>query len=399
MREISLREYERSDPFQLAAPERDALLGTIGGLEATPAPGEQDSYILRPGSTVGAVELGDLSVLVQPKIGIPQLLSMVCYATDAFRPQEGLFNYPEAHALPDILALALGKAAHQAFGRGVYRGYVTEEEALLTVRGRIMFAEQIRRRPGVPLPVEVRYDEYTEDIPENRLVKAAAHRLGRMRLRDRNARVGLGWIGAVLDNVGLAEYAPGNVPEVPFHRLNEHYGNVIGLARLILRHTSFEAQRGEVRASGFLIDMNVVFQEFVTEALREALHPFEGDFGERIIDSLDKGGRIHLKPDLAWLQGRRWVFVGDAKYKNLYDVRMPNADLYQLLAYTTAANLPGGLLIYAKGEADPATYDVRHSGKRLEVAALDLDVSFDDVLAQVRNLAGRIRQMKNEVRA
>ena len=30
---------------------------------------------------------------------------------------------------------------------------------------------------------------------------------------------------------------------------------------------------------------------------------------------------------------------------------MPNADLYQLLAYTTALNLPGGLLVYAKGEA------------------------------------------------
>ena len=391
MREITLREYERSHPVQLSARERDAL-GTIRDLEATPVPGEQNSYILRSGSTVGAVALGDLSVLIRPKIGIPQLLSMVCYAMDAFRPQEEMFNYPEKDALPDILALALGKAAHQAFGRGLYRGYVTEEEALLTVRGRIMFAEQIRRRPGAPLPVEVRYDEYTEDILENRLVKAAAHRLSRMHLRSKDARVGLGWIGAVLDNVGLVEFTPGKVPDLPFHRLNDHYRTVIGLARLILQHTAFESERGVARASGFLIDMNVVFQGFVTTALREAMGLSEGEFGERTIDSLDKERRIRLKPDLTWQQGNMCVFVGDVKYKNITGERVPNADLYQLHAYATAADLPGGLLIYAKGETEPATYDVRHSGKRLEVESLDLDVPFDQVLAQIENVAGKIKQ-------
>ena len=35
---------------------------------------------------------------------------------------------------------------------------------------------------------------------------------------------------------------------------------------------------------------------------------------------------------------------------------VPNADLYQLLAYATALDLPGGLLIYAKGERPPDSY-------------------------------------------
>ena len=56
-----------------------------------------------------------------------------------------------------------------------------------------------------------------------------------------------------------------------FDRLNEHYRSVVALARLILRHGAFESGRGDVRAQGFLMDMNVVFQEFVTVALREAL--------------------------------------------------------------------------------------------------------------------------------
>ena len=47
--------------------------------------------------------------------------------------------------------LALIAAARRAFGRGLLRGYLTEEEALHTVRGRIRFDEQIRRRYGIPL--------------------------------------------------------------------------------------------------------------------------------------------------------------------------------------------------------------------------------------------------------
>ena len=155
-----------------------------------------------------------------------------------------------------------------------------------------MFAEQIRRRFGVPLPVEVRYDEFTDDILENRLVKAAAARLGRMRLRSRDARVGLGRTAAILDNVSPVDFPPNNVPEVPFDRLNEHYRGVVGLSRLILRHSAFQSGRGRVRAAGFLMDMNKVFQEFVTQALRDALEVSAYTFGERNIPSLDREGNV-----------------------------------------------------------------------------------------------------------
>ena len=274
---------------------------------------------------------------------------------------------------------------------GLLRGYRTEEEALHTVRGRIMFAEQIRRRHGVALPIEVRYDEFTDDIPANRLVKAAAYRLGGMRLRWPAARTGLGWVAAMLDNVSLMEFPPNAVPEVRFDRLNEHYREVIALSRLVLRHSAFESGRGQVRASGFLMDMNVVFQELVTQALREALGVSSHVFLEKEIRSLDKEGQVRLRPDLTWWDGGACTFVGDAKYKNIAGERVPNADVYQLLAYVTALDLPGGMLVYAEGEADTATYRVRHSGKRLEVTALDLSGTLDDVLRRVDHIAGTVR--------
>ena len=397
MLEISLQEYT-SSKHRLSADQLEALLQESQNLHFSvePEKGGRGRYILRPGSMVGALEIGDVSVLIEPKIGIPKLLSLVCYVMGIYKAKEQHpFNFKRTDALPDILALALTSSARRAFGRGLLRGYLAEEDALYTVRGRIQFSEQIRRRYSIPLPVELGFDEFTEDILANRLVKAAAARLGRMTLRSPEARRGLGWIAAILETVSLVEFR--RVPEVRFDRLNEHYRHVVGLARLILLHSEFESQCGDVRASGFLIDMNVLFQEFVTQALREQLSGSAIKLQAERKAWFDNDKNVTLKPDLAcWEDRETCTFVGDAKYKNIADDSLPNSDLYQLLAYTTALDLPGGILIYAKGEADTTTYVVRHAGKRLEVFALDLSGSLDQILARVKTLACRIESFRAE---
>ena len=398
MREIDLKEYATSE-HELSIAERDALLEALPSLTIQPVVGKEGAYQVTPGSTVGAIEVDDLSVLIGPKIGIPQLLSLACYAMSKFKPQRQQFDYPREYAMPDVLALALASAARRAFSRGLLHGYVVEEEALQTVRGRIRFDDQIRRRFGIAVPVEVRCDEFTEDILANRLVRAAVYRLGRMRLQSPAARKELGRIAGMLDNVSPVEFAPNAVPEVRFDRLNGHYREVMALSRLVLRHSAYESGRGEVRASGFLMDMNDVFQEFVTQALREELRVSDRVFLETNIDSLDDEGGIRLRPDLTWWDGPSCLFVGDAKYKNLTGDRVLNSDLYQLLAYVTALDVPGGLLIYAQGEAEAGTHRVRHSGKRLEVAALDLSGTLDAVLDRVRDLAERVKRLRDEARA
>ena len=401
MRQIDLQEYQDSEPHALSVGERDALASKELSLGITPVSGEDGKYILRPGSTMGALEIGGLSVLIQPKIGIPKLLSLACYAMGMYKPDDvRLFDFEEDKTLPDMLALALVAAARRAFSRGLLHGYQRREEALHTVRGRIRFAEQIRRRFGVPLPVEVRYNEFTADIVENRLVKAAVMRLGAMRLRSPDARRGLGWIAGMLSDVSPVEFAPNDVPSVSFDRLNEHYRGVVGLARLVLMHSAFEAGRGRVRATGFLMNMNDVFQEFVTVAIRDALGLSERVFcSDKKIPrriALDTAEKLKMEPDLSWWDGDKCVFVGDAKYKNIAVRSVPNADLYQLLAYTTALDLPGGLLIYAQGEADDTVYEVRHAGKRLEVAALDLSGELNDILARVDTLAEKVKALRAE---
>ena len=392
-RQLDLTEYQDSD-HRLSASELDALLGLkIPNLDVRPVNGQEGVYKLSPGSTVGAVETSGLSVLISPKIDIAQLIAIACFAPGQLRDQAE-FSFPKDLSLHDALALALIRAARFAFGRGVLRGYRSEEEELLTVRGRIAFSEQLRRRFGVAVPIAVRFDEYTDDILPNQLVIAAVNRLGRLRLRSKSARAGLAWISATLQNVSLVEFSDRQFPEFRFDQLTEHYRNAIDISRMILRSIGFESGRGQVRANGFLIDMNRMFQEFVFQALGEKLArsgiKLRSDRTLPIRMTLDQDRLIRLLPDISCWEGGNCVFVGDIKYKNTFGDQIPNSDIYQVLAYATAAGLDHGLLIYAAGEASPRRYRIRNGGKTIQVSALDLQQPLDVILVEIDQIATEV---------
>ncbi len=117
MREICLKEYERSEPVGLSVSERDALSEAIPSLSISHAAGESGKYTIRPSSTVGAVEVGGLSVVIKPKIGVGQLISLACYAMGRKRDDlvkfRGDFAYAEETALPEFLARAFAGATEK----------------------------------------------------------------------------------------------------------------------------------------------------------------------------------------------------------------------------------------------------------------------------------------------
>ena len=137
-------------------------------------------------------------------------------------------------------------------------------------------------------------------------------------------------------------------------------------------NSSLELFHGEVEGAAFLIDMNTVFEQFLYVALREALDLPSSQWKQGARLYLDEGELIKMQPDLSWWVRARPAFVGDAKYKKLEPQGFRHADIYQMLAYCTAADLPSGLLNYAAGEDEPMSYQIRHAEKTIEVDSLDL---------------------------
>ena len=394
MLELTLTEYEPLRGIELSPADRDVLAEHV---TVVPTAGRDGTYDLTPGSTVGVVQTDTLSVEIRPKLPIDRVLFLISYALDATRFSMKDFAFGDARGLFEAMIPGFVAQVRRALHRGLLHGYRVEEDALHNVRGRIRFNDQIRVRYGVFPPIEVSYDEFTEDIELNRLIKSAIVRLGRMRIRSDRARRSLRAFDRLLGQVSDVEYPPGHkIPDVSFDRLNRHYEPAIHLAQLILRSTSIELSRGTARSASFLVDMNKVFEDFMVTALRDTLKATKRDFpqgasGKRMW--LAHGDRIRLKPDLSWWEAGRCVFVGDVKYKRT-DHGIPNADLYQLLAYTIAADLPAGLLIYAHGDTNPTVHTVRHVGKRLQIMAVDLSGSPQQILTEVAQTANRIRSIR-----
>ena len=101
---------------------------------------------------------------------------------------------------------------------------------------------------------------------------------------------------------------------------------------------------------------------------------------------------MSLGPDVSWCEGG-CTFVGDVKYKDAPPSGVLHADLYQLLSYVVASDLPGGLLVYGAGGVS-AVHRVALLGRRLEVASLDLAEPPEGILRQVGELAFRIRSLR-----
>lgn len=335
---------------------------------------------------VGAVHAHGLDVAVTPKLSVPRLLFMLGYAMNpGFRPEnvEGV----EADGLWAIVAETLCRNAERALARGVLLGYTTEQSTSTVIRGRIRVGDQIARRPGRMMPVEITHDEYTVDIPENRLLRAAISRMLAVPRIDAAIRTRLRHLLNRLTGIPpLAHGAP--LPRWRPHRLNAPYHAALRIAELVLTTLSFEVGRDGLSIAGFVVNMDKVFEDFVTSALTEAWSTSPGKTERQFPAKLDTDGAISMSVDLVHLVDNTPQFVVDAKYKlESKSGRYPTTDLYQVVAYCTALEVDRAWLVYASGTAGVTTRRIRNSSITVTEYPLKLDVTPQELIAQIEQLA------------
>jgi 5-methylcytosine-specific restriction enzyme subunit McrC len=400
---IVVHEFKDSKPIRLSVEERDALGRIAPAMSVKPVAESSDLYVLNPGNRVGALQLGRHRFELRPKLPIRRVLFLLSYSLHGDQWRDESLGFETQPDLFEAVIHGFASQLERALLLGPLQGYRYEEQALQTIRGRIRFNDHIRTRFGLVPPIECGFDEFTEDIEINRLLKAALVRLGEIRMRSDETRRRLRILQSHFANVSSVLYDSRAIPLIRFDRRTEPYRGPVELARFILRSYSVDARSGEVASSAFLINMATVFEEFVALALGECLQ--QGVGGELVRHAkgrdlyLDAGRKLRLEPDLSWWEHQKCLFVGDVKYKRTRPIGgVQHPDAYQLLAYTTAAQRRRGLLVYAKSD-DHDEGDVVPNGvlripgaeKMIEVRALSLDAPPEAVLRQIGDLAADIR--------
>jgi len=365
-------------------------LADSGVVTAVPSPLRPGWWQISSVGKVGAARVADIEVRVRPKIEIARLLFLLGYSSHGAAWRQETVDLEQTTDMVTAIAQALWRQVSRAIHQGLLPGYIVLEESAPVLRGRLMESAQLARRHGLALPLEIRHDEFTVDIPENQILRTACERMLLVpRIDPESSRMLRRLLRDFADVSPLRQGDP--IPAWQLSRRNSRYQPALRLAELVLRATSVENARGAVAVNGFLLDMPRLFEDFVTVALREEI---EIAYGGRIVAQsqhhLDMAGRVVLRPDIVWQVGGAPVAVIDAKYKAQKPSGYPNADLYQLLAYCTVLGLRTGHLVYAAGNEEAARHVIRQAGTEIICHALDLDQSPTTLLAKIGDLVQKI---------
>ncbi|MEV6254462.1 restriction endonuclease [Nocardia sp. NPDC051911] len=384
---IELIEFGASKTVDLAPGEFDALK-QAKFLNVFSARGR---YTLKPGRNVGSIRVGSVQIDVRPKVAeLRRLLFFIGYCSNPKIWREEVIHLDKVDGLFPAVSESFVRLASRALEGGLLQGYQKKGESLQLVRGRIDFNEQITRRHGLPLPVAIEYDDFTTDIAENRIVLAAASTLSVLPQISAEARYKLSRIRYQMNDVLLPRR---NAPRPVWRptRLNARYHDVLRLSEVILDNSSFDQCRGSLAVTGFMFDMGIIYENFVTNALSTAMRRYGGRAVTQARIWMDLAETIHIRPDLVWYDAsNRPVAVIDAKYKVEKAKRFPEEDIYQMLAYCATLGLNEGHLIYAKGNGPVKTHELVRSGITIHCRALDLGADPAKLLQEIDSIARTI---------
>jgi len=160
---IELDEYEEK-LLPKVSKEVAAAINQTGFITVEPTFGEES--IFRADSKIGIVRVGDIQIKVMPKFPVNNLFYLLGLH-DGIKFESDSVNIEESYDITDLIFESFLRNVIASTSRGLLTGYRRVEETSKVLRGRILIGEQLKKRQGQMYPVEVTFDEFTENIPEN----------------------------------------------------------------------------------------------------------------------------------------------------------------------------------------------------------------------------------------
>jgi 5-methylcytosine-specific restriction enzyme subunit McrC len=396
-----LETYTDSDPVDLSDDDVLFITHRLSGKIDIRRPAVGPGFILNPQKYACVVPLPSGEVLrSRPRIDARNLFVMLAYAYGM--PPELMAETTEFEDLDQVLEFVAAYLAGLVEARlesGLYRAYVEREENLGVVRGRIAFVQDVRHNFILRHRTFCRYAELLWDIPENQVLRFVAHTLAGWDF-GHETRGRLEAIDHRMDEVSRPQFVSSDLDRFQYHRLNADYEPMHRLCRLFLDEMSLSEEHGEDPLNGFMLDMNDLFERFVTEALRrevsgawEVSDQERNYLGRRRQAWGGYGGAIRIIPDIVLRRGRLVGGVLDCKFKRTSAGTFKNHDFYQVLSYCISLDTHRGGLIYPLSELALEEVDETLIGSppiTIRRFALNLAVDASALPAEVSRLASDV---------
>lgn len=240
--------------------------------------------------------------------------------------------------LYDIFADMYLQEVRKLVKRGLRSGYEEKEANLTSYKGTLVVSRQIRENLAHKERFFVRYEEFSLNRAENRLIKTTLLRLKKSASRQKQLQE-INSLLLAFENVPVCKDVTGDFLQIRTDRNSKEYEKLMQWTRIFLENKSFSCFVGDVEATALLFSMWEIYENFVACKLKKYLNKTwevsAQDTGYALFETPHK---FEMRPDLVLRNGEKCVIM-DTKWKILEDdpynnYKITSADMYQMYAYS-----------------------------------------------------------------
>ena len=310
----------------------------------------------------------------------------------------------------DLCAAILIRGISYQLKRGLGREYISETDTISAIRGKIEITESIKNQSMIRSQMVCTYDEFSVNSPLNQIIKSTVMLLLKAdisKVRKKELRK----LMVYFDDVSVVDVRSINW-SINYNRNNQTYRLLITVCYLVVKGLLQSKSDGSVKMMDFLDEQRMcrLYEKFILEYYKKH-YPQIRTAASQIDWALDDGIGTMLpamQSDimLSYQKGEiDKTLIIDAKYyahttQVQYDVHtLHSNNLYQIFTYVknkaTKGGEVSGMLLYAK--TDEKTYpnnEYQMSGNKITVRTLDLNCEFENIAAQLDEIAKKHFELK-----
>ena len=312
---------------------------------------------IKTGSYVGVIKYADFQLNIIPKIigdtnsvCLENLAFMLSYTRQLTIHTTGAAQITNCqNPFLEVLIAHYADVLLKALSRQVPHSYETREENLATIKGKILFAQNIRHNFGNLARTYCQFDEFTPDNLLNQTLKFVSHALQKLTSVSQT-RQKLLKINAVYDEVTLRPITYAETQKIILNRNQTMFKEPLALAQMFLQNSTISLHNHTFTNLAILFDMNKLFEEFVYMALKRTYPKWniKAQKPKQIIKSIGNfpNTAYAIRPDIV-VNGNTII---DTKYKiiDLPNKKPSEADIYQMLAYSKFYGIKNIILCYPR---------------------------------------------------
>lgn len=336
-------------------------------------------------------------------IFIKNIYYMLAYAFQILRQKN--FEYiasEKFESIQDLFAAILAKGISGQLKQGLYREYITKQESMPVLRGKLDIHSTIRNQMQQKKMLGCEYDELSEDNIYNRILKTTAIMLMNDISVKKERKAELKKVILYFADVNMIKPMAICWNMLKIQRNNRNYEMLINICYFVLDGMIQTTESGNYKMKDFSDEhMHKLYEKFVLEYFRKHHSYLTEIRSAQIKWNLSENTEermIHFLPVMQtdiYLKMNDQVLIIDTKYyskvmqKQYNKATLHSSNLYQIFTYVKNADRfntgkASGMLLYAKTDEEitPDCSFIMDKNK-ISVKTLDLNKDFDRIAQQL----------------